>query len=46
MICVFLYHGMFSKLGFELLAGAWALPFANRHHFNLNLTNLLDQSTK
>jgi len=30
----------------ESLAGAQMLPFADRHHFELNLTDLLDQSTQ
>jgi len=30
----------------ELLAGAWALSFADRHHFELNLSELLDKSTQ
>jgi len=30
----------------ELLAGARALSLADRHHFNLNLSNLLDKSTQ
>jgi len=30
----------------ELLAGARALSFANRHHFELNLADLLDKSTQ
>jgi len=28
----------------ELLAGAWALSLADRHHFELNLSDLLDKS--
>jgi len=30
----------------ESLAGAWALSLADRHHFNLNLSDLLDKSTQ
>jgi len=30
----------------ELLAGARALSFADRHHFDLNLSDLLDKSTQ
>jgi len=30
----------------ELLAGARALSIADRHHFNLNLSDLLDKSTQ
>jgi len=30
----------------ELLAGAPALSLADRHHFNLNLSDLLDKSTQ
>jgi len=30
----------------ELLAGARALSLANRHHFDLNLSDLLDKSTQ
>jgi len=30
----------------ELLAGARALSIADRHHFDLNLSDLLDKSTQ
>jgi len=36
----------FGSITAELLAGARALSLADRHHFELNLSDLLDKSTQ
>ena len=35
-----------SSITAELLAGAWASSLVDRHHFDLNLSDLLDKSTQ
>jgi len=44
------HHAMLQQLNnnmaVELLTGAWAVFLADGHHFDLNLTDLLDQSTQ
>jgi len=37
---------LLTSITAELLAGARALSLADRHHFNLNLSDLLDKSTQ
>jgi len=37
---------IFVSVTAELLAGAQALSLADRHHFDLNLSDLLDMSTQ
>jgi len=39
-------HISYVSITAELLAGARALSFADRHHFDLNLSDLLDKSTQ
>jgi len=38
--------GVVVSIAAKMLAGARALRFADRDHFNLNLTDLLDKSTQ
>jgi len=35
-----------NSIAAKLLVGARALPFSGRHHFDLNVTDLLDKSTQ
>jgi len=41
-VSIYMHHSMTA----ELLAGAQTLSLADRHHFDLNLSDLLDKSTQ